>query len=103
MTENKISIKNNKFEIIRFEAYGWVKNICNYDKDIFKLEKTCLISGFEGGSCKTIYKFEIITNPNSKSSFKSNIEFIEEYNSEKKYYTYYNYDSNLPHLVVKSK
>lgn len=98
MIESKIFIVDNKFEIIRYEGFGYVKNICNYDKNIFKLEISYQPSRLEGGNCKTIYSFEIITPTNTKSSYESTIEFITDY-SENKYYTYYSYNSNLEYVI----
>ena len=96
MNLHKIQIINNKFEIIRYEGFGYVQNICNYDKNIFKLDKFYEPNGLEGGSCKTIYLFEVVKKDNlinSINSFKSRIEFIEDY-SDYNYHTFYEYNQN---------
>ena len=90
LDNEKISIIDNKFQIIRYEGFGYVQNICNYDNNIFNLEISCCLSEFEGGNCKTIYSFEIIKKC---CSIKSIIEYIEVY-SDLKYHIYYEYDSN---------
>ena len=98
MNLHKIQIINNKFEIIRYEGFGYVQFICNYDKDIFKLDKFYEPNGLEGGSCKTIYLFELIKKDNLINEFKSQIQFIEDY-SDYKYYNLYEYNSNLDHII----
>jgi hypothetical protein len=99
MDNKKIPITDNKFEIIRYEGFGDVKNICNYDKNIFKLEINYEPNGNEGGSCKTIYSFKIINKEKSTNSNKYLIEFIED-NFDHKYYTYYEYYSNLDNIML---
>jgi hypothetical protein len=71
----------DKFEIIRFEGFGYVKHSCNYDSTIF--------------DCKIIYKFKI------KSKQDSSIEFIEDYCDY--IFTYrYNYNYRLHNLTMTS-
>lgn len=85
----------DKFEIIRFEGFGYVKHSCNYDSTIFDLEKLYEPSELDGGDCKTIYKFKI------KSKQDSTIEFIEDYCDY--IFTYrYNYNYRLNHLTMTS-
>ena len=98
MENNTISIIDNKFEIIRYECIGYMNNICNYDKKVFNLNISYELNGLEGGSCKTIYNFEII---NKSNLTKSIIEYIEDY-SYYKYYIYYEYDSNQ-NKIIKTK
>lgn len=98
--QKKIKIIDNKFEIIRYEGFGYVQNSCNYNKNIFKLEITYEPNmELEGGSCKTIYSFEIIKKNNS---IKSIIEFVEDY-SDYKYYTNYEYNPNLNYISLCKK
>ena len=72
-----------------------MNNICNYDKNIFNLDISYEPNGLEGGSCKTIYNFEIIKKCNS---IKSIIEYIEDY-SNYKYHIYYEYNSNQNNII----
>lgn len=97
MDKNNIPISNNKFEIIRYEGFGYVTNICNYDKNIFNLEVKYIPSELEGGNCKVIYTFTIIEKDNFT---KSTIEYIEDYHNNK-YYTFYEYDSNDSNTTIK--
>lgn len=88
-------ILDDKFEIIRLEGFGYVKNYCNYDSTIFDLETLYEPSELDGGYCKTIYKFKI------KSKQDSSIEFIEDYFDYK--FTYrYNYNYRLNNLTMTS-
>ncbi len=91
-----IEIKENIFEIIRYEGWGYVQNKCKFDKNIFKLEILLEPSGLEGGSCKTIYKFQILKNNNSY------IKFTQDYYGDKNY-EYYFYDSNLNYVIAVDK
>ncbi len=89
MNDHQIKIKDNVFQIIRYEGFGYVKNMCEYDKEIFKLEKTIVSNSnlnLESNSSQTIYKFEIIKQCDSI------IIFIEDHLNYK-YYIYYKYNS----------
>jgi len=99
MKNSQILITDNKFEIIRYEGFGYVKNICIYDKNIFKLEINYEPNGEEGGSCKTIYSFEIINQEKLTNSNKYLIEFIQ-YNFDNNHHTYYEYNSNLDYIML---
>lgn len=97
MNDQKIKIIDNKFEIIRYEGFGYVQNSCNYNKNIFNLQISHQPNmELEGGSCKTIYSFEIIKKNNST---KSIIEFVQDY-SDYKFHTYYKYDSNINDIII---
>ena len=87
-----IEIKNNTFEIIRNEGWGYVHHKCEYDKSILKLEILLEPSGLEGGNCKTIYKFKILKRTNSYITFIQN-------DGDKKSYEYFLYNSKLNSIV----
>lgn len=95
MDNSNISIIDNKFEIIRYEGLGYVKNICNYDKNIFNLKISYYPNEFEGGVCKTNYSFEVIKKDNFVNS---RIEFIEDY-SDYKYIIFYDYNPNDNNVI----
>lgn len=85
-------IVDDKFDIIRFEGFGYVQNICNYDPNIFELEKLYESSNKEGGDCKTTYKFKI------KHKKDALIEFTEDY-GDYMIITSYFYNSQLNNLT----
>jgi len=95
-----IEIKDNKFQILRYEGFGYVQNICNYDKNIFNLKISYQPNGLEGGNCKTIYDFEVIKKDNK--NLTSIIEYIEDYSNYKNH-SYYEYNSNQNNVIILNK
>lgn len=95
MKITEIKITNNIFSIIRSEGWGYVQNICEFDKEIFELIGTKNIpSPLEGGNCEVIYNFKIkqTDKPNSY------IVFIDDYGDRKYMSGTYVYD-NLKNII----
>ena len=91
MNKSEIKITNNIFSIKRSEGWGYVQNICEFDKDIFELINTKNIpSPLEGGNCEVIYNFRIKQTVNSNSY----IVFIEDYGDKKYMDEMYMYDNS---------
>jgi len=90
-----IPVIDNFFSIVRSEGFGYVKHICEFDKDIFELIDIKTISSpLEGGICHVTYHFKI------KQTVKINsyIVFIEDYGDKKYMSETYMYD-NLKNII----
>lgn len=91
MNTSIIQIIDNIFYITRSEGWGYVENICEFDKEIFELiDKKNVPSPLEGGNCEVTYKFKIkqTDKPNSY------IVFIEDFGDKKNMSGTYIYDNN---------
>ena len=82
--------------IRRREGWGYVQNICDYNKDVFELvDKKCIPSPYEVGICEVTYEFKIKQN-NAPNSY---INFIKDY-GDRKYTTSYIYQNNKLELKI---
>jgi hypothetical protein len=91
MNTNIIQLTNNIFSITRSEGWGYVENICEFDKEIFELiDKNYVPSQLEGGNCQVTYNFRIkqTDKPNS------NIVFIKDFGDKKYISEKYIYDNS---------
>jgi len=91
MATNIIQVTNNIFSITRSEGWGYVQNICEFDKDIFDLIGTKNVpSPLEGGNCEVTYHFKLkqTDKPNS------HIVFIEDFGDKKYMAETYIYDNS---------
>lgn len=95
MNRTEIKITNNIFSIKRSEGWGYVENICEFDKEIFELIGTKTVaSQLEGGNCEVTYNFRI-KQTDKPSSY---IVFIEDYGDRKYMSATYVYD-NLKNII----
>lgn len=95
MTTNIIQVTNNAFTITRSEGWGYVQNICEYDKDVFELICTKNVpSPLEGGSCHVTYHFKI-----KQTNKPSHIVFIKDFGEKKYMSDSYIYDNNKNTII----
>jgi hypothetical protein len=80
-----IKIVDDFIFITRSEGLGYVKYICEYNKDIFELVSEKYIpSLLEGDASQVTYKFKLL----QKNELNSYINFIEDYGDTKNIISY---------------